>query len=215
VSWSGNFLTAHYLGIKGSYIAHQDGTHSFRVNRGVGSGYSGLPVIDYYGEGLFTSIGSGTNPFETPYTFYRYFRYRISALYAKGSDQFDSWMELAIRGPDGSLQRMNDANGGWACEQSGCEDMSLARTVWSCRPGPPSPTRSRSRSSTSSYSRSASPTRSGSVTLPQTPSGSIAPTPRPTASPAQSLTQQYLPGPFRHNAFILRAYVFDVLFLLQ
>jgi hypothetical protein len=126
-----------------------------------------------------------------PYTFYRYFRYPVFARYAEGYDQYDSWMELQIVLPSGTAQRMNAENGGRACQESGCDDMTLSRKVWSCRPGPPSPTLPKS--------------ASGSIS--ETPLPPVSATPLPTPLPP---TEEYLPGPFRRNAFIMRVFFFAV-----
>jgi hypothetical protein len=185
-------FNSYYLGIKGSYVAQEEGTYYFRVCRGVGDS-SGLPDVDYASEGQITTISSAIAVFnDGPYTFYRYFRYPIFARYAEDNAKADSWMELQIVLPSGTAQRMNAANGGRACQESGCEDMTLSRTVWSCRPGPPSRT------------RSPTPPKSPSRSIPLP---SVSATPAPTPLPP---TEEYLPGPFRRNAFIMRVFFFAV-----
>jgi hypothetical protein len=152
VEYDGGLFISHYLGIKGSYIAQEEGTHVFSVHRYVYSGSSGLPDVEYRSEGQSTTIPSNSgNVWEDgPYTFHPYFRYPIFARYTEQNDKVNSDMTLRIKIPNGDDMVMAGTNGGRACEEAGCDDMSLSRTVWSCRPNAPSATKSHTPTPTTS-----------------------------------------------------------------
>jgi hypothetical protein len=153
------------------------------VRRAIYGASSGIPHIDYITEAMDTTITTNDTVWDDgPYPFHPYFRYRIFARYANGYDRVNSELTLEIGTPDGSFATMTDANGGRACEQSGCADMSLSREVWSCRPNPPSPT----------ISPMASPSHS--------PSGTASTTPLPSP--------EFSPFPHSRRGIILRTHIF-------
>jgi hypothetical protein len=138
VSFSG-WPDLHYLGIKGSYIAQQEGTHYFRVYRDYFTGSVSLANCDYATEWVSRTLegGQGTLWEDGPQTFHRYYRYRIFCRYREGQHKANSQLELQIKTPGaGDYVIMSASNGGRACEESGCEDTSLSRTEWSCQPAP-------------------------------------------------------------------------------
>jgi hypothetical protein len=148
VAWDG-FPYTHYLGIKGSYVAHEEGSHSFRVYREYWSGSIGLPECDYESDFVSKRLTDGDDIYwvDGPHTFHPYFRYRIFCRYREGSGKANSQLDLQISTPSANaFATMTDQTGGRACDQSGCDDMSLKRDSWSCRPHPPSPTRTVSQS---------------------------------------------------------------------
>jgi hypothetical protein len=161
VSWDG--ALPHYLGIKGSYIAQQEGDHWFRVICHAFGG-SRQPDFWYDCEHQSGTITSTATYWEGgPYTFHPYFRYRICARYAEDNSRYSSTLALEIVIGVQSSTIMSSANGGRACEESGCADMTLSRDVWSCRPNPPSPTISPTAVPTPTETRSQSPSCTTSV----------------------------------------------------
>jgi hypothetical protein len=211
-------VDAHYLGIKGSYIAHEEGTHVFSVHRYVYADSIGLPNVEYRSEGQSTTITTSNNVWEDgPYTFHPYFRYPIFARYTQHNDKIDSDMTLRIRIPNGNNMTMNGANGGRACEESGCDDMSLSRTVWSCRPNPPSPSGSHSPSRTTSPNptRTISHSQSTRASQTESPCETISQTEPQSRTVSQSESQSvaFDPISFTRSGQIIRTHLFNFLFI--
>jgi hypothetical protein len=179
-------ITPHYLGIKGSYIAHEEGAHWFRVRRSIYSGSSSRPDFWYNCEHEQMVVSSGEEYWDGgAYVFYPYFRYRVCVRYEEGQNTPNSELEIQIKIGDSEPVIMTKDNGGRACEQSGCEDMLLSPAVWSCRPNPPS------------------------QTISQTP----APSPSITASATPMPSQEFSPFPQARRGTIVRTHVFHFMFI--
>jgi hypothetical protein len=187
VRWEG---LAHYLGIKGSYIAQEEGSHWFRVVRNIYGASAGLPDFWYNCEHESRVVSGGGNLWDGgPYSFHPYFRYRTTARYQEGHDKVSSELELQIGLPGGTFSLMTSANGGRACEESGCADMSLSRDVWSCRPNPPSQT----------------PSHAVEWTRTENKSG--------TAPASPTLSPEFSSFPHSRRGMIMLSHIYHVMFL--
>jgi hypothetical protein len=130
ISWSHINSLPHYMGVKGSYLPSQSGSHRLYLR----TPHLGTTVsISYTVDGTSLSVTGYGCTWGSDLT--KSFRYGVQATYwlPLGDDTF---LCIQVTDPTGSTGYINRTNGGETCYTSGCRDTALSREPYGCLPGP-------------------------------------------------------------------------------
>jgi hypothetical protein len=146
--------TAHWLGIRGSFVAPVTGHYQIQLN---GDGFlGGVFKIDYRWTFDGVEIGTHRGDWTLDYDLNKDWRYAV--LLESVSSERVGELAISVKIPGTSTFVLLGTNYLERCTIIGCRDLNLSREPWSCQPPP-----TRSRSTVIPPTPTASPTKTPSA----------------------------------------------------